>query len=201
MSPNDSAAARQPAQIWPPELLLRAQGVRVAIFDVDGVLTDGGLVYGEQGETLKRFSTLDGLGLKLLRRAQIEPVVISGRDSPALRARLAALAVTYAALGSEDKLPAAEKILAALHADWPQVAVMGDDWPDLPLFARAAFTCASANAHAEVRARAHYVTALRGGEGAAREFCDLLLTAAGHYRALLDAYSGDPATAAAGTAP
>jgi 3-deoxy-D-manno-octulosonate 8-phosphate phosphatase (KDO 8-P phosphatase) len=108
------------------------------------------------------------------------------------------LAVTYAALGSEDKLPAAEKILAALHADWPQVAVMGDDWPDLPLFARAAFTCAPANAHAETRARAHHVTALPGGEGAAREFCDLLLAAAGRYRALLDAYTaGSPAADAA----
>jgi 3-deoxy-D-manno-octulosonate 8-phosphate phosphatase (KDO 8-P phosphatase) len=182
-----------PAQTWPPELLLRAQGVRVAIFDVDGVLTDGGLVYGAQGETLKRFSTLDGQGLKLLRRAEIEPVVISGRDSPALRARLTALAIVHVALGTEDKLPAAAKILTALQADWPQVAVMGDDWPDLPLFARAAFACAPANAHAEARARAHYVTALRGGEGAARQFCDLLLAAAGRYRTLLDAYACGPA--------
>ncbi|MDR2991547.1 MAG: HAD hydrolase family protein [Burkholderiaceae bacterium] len=195
MSLTDSAAAsRQPAQVWPPELLLRAQGVRVAIFDVDGVLTDGGLYYDAQGESLKRFSTLDGLGLKLLRRAQIEPVVISGRDSPALRARLAALAVTHAALGSEDKLPAAEKMLASLQADWPQTAVIGDDWPDLPLFARAAFTCAPANAHPEVRARAHHVTAACGGEGAARAFCDLLLTAAGRYRALLDAYTAGAPT-------
>jgi len=191
---NQPGAAREPAQAWPPELLLRAQGVRVAIFDVDGVLTDGGLLYGEQGETLKRFSTLDGLGLKLLRQAGIEPVVISGRDCPALRARLAALALTQAALGTDDKLPAAEKILAGLQAGWAQTAVIGDDWPDLPLFVRAAFACAPANAHAEARARAHYVTAARGGEGAAREFCDLLLTAAGRYRALLDGYTAAPAS-------
>jgi 3-deoxy-D-manno-octulosonate 8-phosphate phosphatase (KDO 8-P phosphatase) len=180
---------RDPAQAWPPELLLRAQGVRVAIFDVDGVLTDGGLVYGAQGETLKRFSTLDGLGLQLLRRAAIEPVVISGRDCPALRARLTALALTQAALGVQDKRQAAEKILAELGAGWLQTAVIGDDWPDLPLFVRAAFSCAPANAHAEARTRAHYVTTARGGEGAAREFCDLLLTAAGRYRALLDGYT------------
>jgi len=187
-------SGQDPVQTWPPELLLRAQGVRVAIFDVDGVLTDGGLYYGAQGEALKRFSTLDGLGLQLLRRAGIEPVVISGRDSPALRARLATLAVAHSALGSEDKLPAAEKILATLQADWTQTAVMGDDWPDLPLFARAALACAPANAHPEARARAHHVTALRGGEGAARQFCDLLLAAAGRYRALLDAYTTESKT-------
>ncbi|MDR0478536.1 MAG: HAD hydrolase family protein [Burkholderiaceae bacterium] len=186
-------ASSAPAQVWPPELLLRAQGVRVAIFDVDGVLTDGSLYYGAQGETVKRFSVLDGLGLKLLRRAGIEPVVISGRDAPALRARLAALALAHVALGAEDKLPAAEQMLAALQVDWPHVAVIGDDWPDLPLFARAAFACAPANAHTEARARAHYVTAARGGEGAAREFCDLLLTAAGRYRALLDDYTAEAA--------
>jgi len=186
-----------PAQTWPPELLLRAQGMRVAIFDVDGVLTDGGLYYGAQGEAVKRFSTLDGLGIKLLRRADILPVVISGRDAPALRARLATLALAHAALGAEDKLPAAEKILAGLHMGWEQVAVIGDDWPDLPLFARAAFTCAPANAHPEVRARAHYVTAAHGGAGAARTFCDLLLTAAGRYRALLEGYTGAAGTGTA----
>jgi 3-deoxy-D-manno-octulosonate 8-phosphate phosphatase (KDO 8-P phosphatase) len=175
-----------PALNFPPELLLRAQGVRVAIFDVDGVLTDGGLLFGAEGETLKRFHVLDGHGLHLLRRAGITPAVISGRDGPALRARLAELALPHAALGAQNKLAAAEKILAALQADWTQTAVIGDDWPDLPLLARAAFACAPANAHAEVIARAHYVTARRGGEGAAREFCDLLLAACGRYRALLE---------------
>jgi len=188
--------AAPPALHFPPELLLRAQGVRVAIFDVDGVLTDGGLYCGAEGETFKRFHVLDGLGLQLLRRAGIAPAVISGRDGPALRARLAALDLTHIALGVQDKLPAAEKILAALQADWPQTAVMGDDWPDLPLLTRAAFACAPANAHAEARALAHHVTALRGGEGAAREFCDLLLVAAGRYRALLE-----QALAAQGGAP
>jgi 3-deoxy-D-manno-octulosonate 8-phosphate phosphatase (KDO 8-P phosphatase) len=179
-----------PVQTWPPELLLRARGMRVAIFDVDGVLTDGGLYYGAQGEAIKRFSTLDGLGLKLLRRGGIEPVVISGRDSPALRARLDTLALARVTLGVENKLPAAEKVLADLQAGWEQTAVIGDDWPDLPLFARAALACAPANAHPEARARAHHVTPEHGGAGAARAFCDLLLAAAGRYRALLDEYTG-----------
>jgi 3-deoxy-D-manno-octulosonate 8-phosphate phosphatase (KDO 8-P phosphatase) len=174
-----------PALNFAPDLLLRAQGVRVAIFDVDGVLTDGGLYYGAEGAALKRFHTLDGHGIKLLARAGIVPAVISGRDSPALRQRLAGLGVQHLRLGTEQKLAAAQTLLNELQADWPQVAAIGDDWPDLPLLTRAAFACASADAHAEVRARAHYVTTARGGQGAAREFCDLLLVACGRYRALL----------------
>ena len=175
-----------PSLTFPPELLLRAQGVRVAIFDVDGVLTDGGLFFSAEGEALKRFHTLDGHGLKLLAQAGIVPAVISGRDSPALRQRLAGLGVRHLRLGTEEKLAAARALLDELQADWPQVAAIGDDWPDLPLLACAAFACAPADAHAEARARAHYVTTARGGQGAAREFCDLLLVACGRYRALLE---------------
>ncbi|MBE7941018.1 MULTISPECIES: HAD hydrolase family protein [Ramlibacter] len=172
-----------------PELLLAAQGVRVAFFDVDGVLTDGGLFMGEAGESLKRFHILDGLGLKLLQKAGITPVVITGRDSVPLRRRLEALGVTHAWFGTEDKRPAAEQALAQLGADWSQAAAMGDDWPDLPVLRRVAFACAPANAHAEVQAVARYVTRLAGGHGAAREFCDLLLVASGRYAGLLDAYA------------
>jgi 3-deoxy-D-manno-octulosonate 8-phosphate phosphatase (KDO 8-P phosphatase) len=121
-----------------PELLLQAQGVRVAFFDVDGVLTDGGLYLSEQGESLKRFHILDGLGLKLLQRAGITPAVITGRDSGPLRARLAALGVEHVHYGT---------------------------------------------------AVAHHVTAAAGGNGAAREFCDLLLVASGRYAGLLESYA------------
>ncbi|TSE20888.1 3-deoxy-D-manno-octulosonate 8-phosphate phosphatase KdsC [Tepidimonas alkaliphilus] len=175
-----------PVLTFAPELLLRAQEVRVAFFDVDGVLTDGGLFYGPAGEQLKRFHTLDGHGLKLLRRAGIEPAVVTGRDAPALRARLQALGVRHARFGAEDKRPAAEAILAELGLDWSQAAAIGDDWPDLPLLRRCAFSAAPPSAHAEVRARVHHVTAAPAGGGAAREFCDLLLVAAGCYRALLE---------------
>jgi 3-deoxy-D-manno-octulosonate 8-phosphate phosphatase (KDO 8-P phosphatase) len=192
MSPENvgPSSGSRAALTWPPEVLLRAQGIRVAFFDVDGVLTDGGLYYGEGGEVLKRFHTLDGHGLKLLARAGITPAVISGRDSPALRARLAALGVTHLRLGTEDKLPAAQALLHELGADWTQAAAIGDDWPDLPLLRHAAFACAPANAHAEARALAGYVTVLAGGAGAAREFCDLLLVAGGHYRRLLEQHLG-----------
>ena len=172
-----------------PELLLKAQGIKVVFFDVDGVLTDGGLYLSEAGETLKRFNTLDGHGLKLLQKAGITPAVITGRDSAALRTRLAALGIVHAHFGTEDKLPAAEITLEALGFGWQQAAAMGDDWPDLPVMRRAAFSCAPANAHAEAKAIAHHITVLQGGHGAARELCDVLLLASGHYAQLLKAYS------------
>ena len=162
-------------------MLLRAQDVRVAFFDVDGVLTDGGLYFTEAGETIKRFSTLDGHGLKLLARAGITPVVITGRDSAPLRVRLKALGIEHAVFGTEDKLPAAQAMLAQLGLSWSQAAAMGDDWPDLPVMQRAAVACAPPHAHAEARAVAHHITQAAGGHGAAREFCDVLLVAGGHY--------------------
>ena len=177
-----------PALEFPPELLLQAQGMKVAFLDVDGVLTDGGIYIAEHGETLKRFNTLDGLGLKLLQKAGITPVVITGRDSPALRARLEALGISHTHYGIDDKQPTAAATLGTLGLDWTQAAAMGDDWPDLPVLRRAAFSCAPSNAHAEVRAAARHVTRAGGGHGAVREFCDLLLVAAGCYADLLREY-------------
>jgi len=179
----------QAALRFPPELLLKAQGaalgLRAAIFDVDGVLTDGRIYIGEAGEGVKAFSTLDGHGLKLLAQGGIEPIIITGRDSPAVRRRVADLGLQHAAYGAKDKLVVAQALLAQLGLGWDQVAAMGDDWPDLPLMTRAAFACAPAQAHAEVKAIAHHVTASAGGHGAAREFCDLLLMANGSYARLL----------------
>ena len=175
------------------ETLLAAQDIRVAFFDVDGVLTDGGVYFSEHGETLKRFSILDGYGLKLLRLAGITPAVITGRDSKPLRLRLQALGIEHVRYGTEDKLPAAQAMLALLGFEWTQAAAIGDDWPDLPVLTRVGFAAAPANAHVEVRGIARYVTQARGGEGAAREFCDLLLTAGGHYRRLLDIARGPAA--------
>jgi 3-deoxy-D-manno-octulosonate 8-phosphate phosphatase (KDO 8-P phosphatase) len=179
----------QAAIAFDPELLLRAQGVKVAFFDVDGVLTDGGLYITDTGETLKRFNTLDGHGLKMLQKAGITPVVITGRDSAPLRTRLSALGINHAHFGTEDKRPAAEDTLRTLGLDWAQAAAMGDDWPDLPVMRRVAFACAPANAHIEARSNAHFVTLATGGNGAAREFCDLLLVASGRYIDLLQPYA------------
>jgi 3-deoxy-D-manno-octulosonate 8-phosphate phosphatase (KDO 8-P phosphatase) len=172
-----------------PALLLKAQDVKVAFFDVDGVLTDGGLLISETGETLKRFNTLDGHGLKLLQQAGITPVVITGRDSAPLRLRLTALGITHAYFGTEDKRPCAEQSLQAMGLTWAQAASMGDDWPDIPVMRRSAVSCAPKNAHTEVRALASYVTLAGGGDGAAREFCDLLMVASGRYVDLFDKYT------------
>lgn len=167
------------------ELLLKAQGIKVVFFDIDGVMTDGGLLFTEAGESIKRFNTLDGLGIKLLQKAGITPVVISGRDSAPLRTRLEALGVTHVYFNTEDKCPAAEKTLAELGLNWEQAACMGDDWPDLPVMQASAFACAPLRAHHEVKAIAHYITETPGGSGAVREFCDLLLTATGKYAQFL----------------
>ncbi len=180
------AFPKSPVLTFAPELLLKGRSVRVAFFDVDGVLTDGGLYFSDQGETLKRFNTLDGHGLKLLQRVGITPVVITGRDSPPLRTRLAALGITHAHFGTEDKRPAAEQSLQSLGLGWDQAAAIGDDWPDLAVMTQSTLACAPPNAHAEVIARSHYVTQATGGAGAAREFCDLLLIASGRYADLLE---------------
>jgi 3-deoxy-D-manno-octulosonate 8-phosphate phosphatase (KDO 8-P phosphatase) len=181
----------EPAISFAPELLLAARGpadgIAAAIFDVDGVLTDGRVYIGENGEAFKAFSTLDGHGLKLLARGGIVPIVVTGRDSPAVRWRVAELGIAHAAYGAADKLAAAEMLLEAIGLDWSRVAAMGDDWPDLPLMRRAAFACAPPDAHVEAKVLAGYVTTARGGFGAAREFCDLLLVAAGRYAELLGA--------------
>jgi 3-deoxy-D-manno-octulosonate 8-phosphate phosphatase (KDO 8-P phosphatase) len=170
------------------ELLLKAQTIKVVFFDVDGVMTDGGLLFTELGETIKRFNTLDGFGIKLLQKAAITPVVISGRDSVPLRTRLNALGLMHIHLNTEDKRPAAEKTLAELGLTWEQAACMGDDWPDLPVLQSCAFACAPLNAHTEVKAVAHYITETPAGAGAVREFCDLLITASGHYAKLLQKF-------------
>ena len=182
----------KPALRFPPELLIKAQGrglaIKLAIFDVDGVLTDGRIYIGEHGEAFKAFSTLDGHGLKSLQQVGITPVIVTGRDSPAVRRRVADLGLSHAVYGVKDKLATAEPLLAQLGASWDEVAVMGDDWPDLPLMVRAGFACAPPGAHAEVLAIAHHVTQAAAGHGAAREYCDVLLMAAGHYERLLNAH-------------
>lgn len=173
-----------PALSFPPELLLAAQGIRLLLLDVDGVLTDGSLLYSAEGEVLKPFNSLDGHGLKLLMRAGITVAVISGRDSPALRRRVADLGISHASYGCADKLAAARDLLAQLGLDWAQVAAVGDDWPDLPLLARAALPCTPPGAHADALALARHVTRAPAGAGAVREVCDLLLMATGQYAQL-----------------
>lgn len=181
---SGALTALTPRLNFEPELLLRAQPVKVVFFDVDGVMTDGGLLFTDAGETIKRFNSLDGHGIKMLQRAGITPAVVTGRDSAPLRTRLAALGVTHVRYGTEDKRPAAEAILAELGLDWSQAAAMGDDWPDAPVLRRVALACAPRHAHPEILSIAHFVPDAAAGHGAVRALCDLLLVASGHYARL-----------------
>ncbi len=183
-----SALSLTPSLRFAEASLAAARGIRACIFDVDGVLTDASIFISEAGETLKAFNALDGHGLKLLAQGGITPIVITGRDSPAVRRRLKDLGLVHALFGVHDKLAAAEPLMAKLGLHWPDMAAMGDDWPDLPLLLRAGLAVAPANAHTEVKAVAHHITARSGGQGAAREACDLMLMANGHYEALLQGH-------------
>lgn len=185
------ADARPDVQVAPkvhhrPELLLKAQGVAIAFFEVDGVLTDGGLHLSPKGENLNRIYAQDAYGLELLQTAGIAPAILTRCDSRPLRLRLKALGIRHAHFAVQDKCVAAQTVLDGLGLQWEQAAAMGDDWPDLPLMRRCAFAAAPSGAHREVRAVADYVSARRGGDGAVRDLCDVLLVASGKYAGLLE---------------
>lgn len=153
--------------------------IRLLLLDVDGVLTDGGLFYGADGEVLKRFDVRDGLGLKLLAAAGVTVAVVSGRDSPALRRRLAELGIAEVHAAAADKGAVARAIQARLGIAAAATAAMGDDLPDLALFAHAAMRIAPADAEPELRQAATLVTARAGGHGAVRDAARAILAANG----------------------
>ena len=157
----------------------RAARVKLVIFDVDGVLTDGRLHYGAGGEELKVFHVHDGVGIKRLQEAGVKVAIISGRESAAVTRRMQDLGVAHVFQGDEQKLPIFERLLQKLGLEPGQVAHMGDDLPDLPLLERAGLAVAPADAQPALKQAAHHVTAARGGRGAARELCDLILDAQG----------------------
>lgn len=155
----------------------RLRRVRLVITDVDGVLTDGGLYYGPDGECLKRFCAQDGLGMVLLQKAGIRVAVLSGRDCPALRRRLADLGITFFRLGKVEKRAACEALLREAGVSPEESLFIGDDLPDLDGFACCGLGIAVANARERVREAAHLVLDARGGQGAFRELTDKLLHA------------------------
>lgn len=168
----------------------RASRVRLMIFDVDGVLTDGSLMFTANGDTMKSFNSMDGHGLKLLQRAGVETAIITGRRSGIVAARAEELKITHVHQGVEDKLTAFAKLREETGIPPEDCGYMGDDWPDLAVMLRCGFVAAPANAHPEVIARAHWVSEARGGHGAVREVCDALLRAQHRYQAMLAAACG-----------
>lgn len=156
----------------------RAAAVRLAVFDVDGVMTDGKLYLGPDGTETKSMHVRDGLGLKRLAEAGVEIAVISGRPSPPVAARLADLGISEVHLACDDKPGRMADLSAARGLTNTQIAVMGDDLPDLEIMNRAGLALAVADAVPEVRRAAHWVSALPGGHGAVREACELIIAAA-----------------------
>lgn len=158
---------------WPPE------PVRLLVLDVDGTLTDGGMYFTADGLAMKRFDVKDGLGLRLLQEAGIEVLLLSTDDSPVTAARARHLKIAQAELGCPDKGERVRGILTERGFAPGEVCYMGDDVTDLPAFAVVGHTAAPADAVAEVRAAAEYVTTALGGHGAVREVCDRLMAAKG----------------------
>jgi len=159
------------------EFAARARGIRLAAFDVDGVLTDGRLVLGPAGEEYKVFHVRDGHGLKELQGAGIVLAIITGRSSPVVAARMHELGILHVHQGVADKGTCLAQLLTATAIPARAALYMGDDLPDLPAFDLAGLAVAVADAVPAVRARAHWVTRAAGGRGAVREVADALLAA------------------------
>lgn len=163
----------------PADLLARAAKIRLAVFDVDGTLTDGRLWYGEDGRETKVFHVHDGLGLKRLQANGVEVAIITARISHPVALRAEELDIAHVYQGQGDKRACLRELLDALKLAPEQAAFVGDDLPDLPPMHIAGLAVAVANAHAWVAQAAHWQTRKGGGMGAAREVCDLILHAQG----------------------
>ena len=166
----------------------RARRVKLMIFDVDGVLTDGGLRYGSDGELIKTFNVLDGHGIKLLQQSGVKTAIISARQSAIVARRAADLGIAILMQGVHDKRAAFERTASEAGMTPDVCGFMGDDVIDLPVMTRVGFAVSVPNGHPEVRSRAHYVAEAAGGRGAVREVCDFILRAQGNYEAALAPY-------------
>lgn len=170
------------------DAVARAARIRLMIFDVDGILTDGSLYFGAEGELVKCFNVLDGHGMKLLKQSGVAVAIISARQSAIVARRAEDLGIAHVRQGVHDKRLAFEELLSETNLKAEACGFVGDDIIDLPILTRAGFAASVPNGHVEVRARVHYVTQAPGGRGAAREICDFVLRAQGNYEAALAPY-------------
>lgn len=159
------------------ELLARAKKVKLLLLDVDGVLSDGTLLYIDNSMESKAFHTQDGFGLRLLHEAGIETGIITARKSAVVERRGTELKMAHLYQNAKNKITAFEEILSKTGLKTEEVAYMGDDWLDLRLLARVGLAVSPANGVAEVQNMAHFITQKRGGNGAVRDLCNLILTA------------------------
>lgn len=170
------------------EIREKAARIRLVIFDVDGVLTDGRLFFDEQGYEYKSFHSRDGLGINLLRQTGVEVAVISGRASQTVAQRMKNLGIVHVFQGQQDKLAAFQALCRDLHLTPEQVAHVGDDLLDLPIMRRVGLSIAVADAHHSILPYAHWRTSNPGGAGAAREVCDLIMEAQGQLHRVIETY-------------
>ncbi|MEE4298366.1 MAG: HAD family hydrolase [Pseudomonadales bacterium] len=169
-------------------LRARFARVRLLCLDVDGVLTDGGLHYTESGEEAKTFSTQDGQAIKMLAASGVTVAIITGRRTRLVARRAEELGIEHLFQGVHDKREALTELLACTGLDAADAAHMGDDIPDLPVLTAVGLALAPANLHPALRAHVHHVTAARGGDGAVREACELLMRARGSWEDALAPY-------------
>jgi 3-deoxy-D-manno-octulosonate 8-phosphate phosphatase (KDO 8-P phosphatase) len=178
-----------------PELALRAAKIELLLLDVDGVLTDGSIVYAADGVEIKRFHVRDGSGLKLWHDQGKRSAIISGRRSPAVDSRAAELGIAPVLQGQSNKLEAMSRLLAEMGLRAEVVCAIGDDLPDLPVLRRAGIAIAVADACREVQVAADYTTSLPGGRGAVREAIEWLLKLQGSWDGIVATYQGKRAAA------
>lgn len=166
----------------------RASHIKLLLMDCDGVLTDGRLWLTDDGDEQKTFNTHDGLGLSLLHRAGLKSGIISGRNSKAVARRAGELGVEFVRQGDPDKIAAFEEVMKLAGVTEAEVAYVGDDLPDIPLMQRSELAVAVADAVAETRSVAHYVTRAKGGRGAVREVIEMILKSQGRWQELVGSY-------------
>jgi 3-deoxy-D-manno-octulosonate 8-phosphate phosphatase (KDO 8-P phosphatase) len=171
-----------------PDALERARRIRLMIFDVDGVLTDGRLWYGPSGEELKVFHSFDGHGLKMLAACGVRCALLSGRRSSAVAVRAVELGIEHVLQGIDDKIASYRELLRRQDLKPEETGYMGDELVDLPVLTRCGFACAPREAPEAVRSRVHYVASARAGHGAAREVCEFVMQAQGRLEPALRAY-------------
>lgn len=176
------------ASITLKDLEQRAKKIKLAIFDVDGVLTDGSLFFGDDGQEYKAFNSLDGHGLKMLRRSGVALAIITGRNSQVVVHRALNLGIEHVYQGAEDKLITYQQVLKDLAMDAEHTAYMGDDVVDLPVLKRCGLAICVPQSVDLVRRHVHYVTERSGGRGAAREVCEMIMRAQGTFEQQMAPY-------------
>lgn len=170
------------------DLTEKAAKIRLVIFDVDGVLTDGSLFLGDDGQEYKAFHSKDGHGMVMLQQAGVQIAIITGRSSEVVRIRMASLGIEHVYQGHRDKLPAYEQLKRAAGLSDDVIAYVGDDVVDLPVMRRVGLAIAVQDAHYLAKQHAHWITPSGGGRGAAREVCELLMDAQGSLQPALEHY-------------